>query len=411
MPRNALEDSTEGRRHAAGAGRGTGRSIPLQAAAAGVLAAFVGFSSSFAVIVEGLSTVGATQSQTASGLMAVSVAMGLCAILLSLRTRMPISIAWSTPGGALLAASTAPSEGFAAVIGAFLLAGGLTVLAGLWRPLGRAVASIPGPLANAMLAGVLLPLCLAPVQAVIEFPALGLAIVVTWALVGRLNKLYAMPAAVLVTGILIFATTEITAAELGPLWQAPEFVVPEFSLAAMIGIGLPLFLVTMASQNIPGIAVLKANGYRPEPSPLFSWTGGFSLLAAPFGGHGVNLAAITAAICAGEEAGPDRARRYWSAVIGGAIYVLLGLGAGAATAFIGASPPILIQAVAGLALLGALGASLMAAVSEPGDREPALVTFLVTASSVSVLGVSGAFWGLLAGGALYALQRFRRSKS
>lgn len=380
----------------------------LQAVVAGLLSAFVGTASSFAVIVQGLTAVGASQAQAASGLMALSVAMGLCAIWLSLRTKMPISIAWSTPGGALLATTGAIEGGFAAAVGAFILCGVLIVLAGTWRPLGRWVAAIPPALANAMLAGVLLGLCLAPVKAVAEFPLLGLTIVVTWALVAKWKRLYAVPAAVVVTVILIAATTTLPPGALDDIRPRPEFVMPGFSLGALVGIALPLFIVTMASQNIPGMAVLHANHYRPDPGPLFRTTGLFSIAAAPFGGHAVNLAAITAALCASPEAHPDPQRRYWAAVVAGVAYLLFGLGAHAATAFISASPPVLIQAVAGLALLGAFASSLLGAVSDTRDREAAVITFLVTASGLTFFGISGAFWGLIAGGAVLALTRWRQ---
>lgn len=381
----------------------------VQALAAGLLAAFVGFASSFAVIIQGLTTVGASQAEAASGLMALSISMGVCAIWLSLRTRLPISVAWSTPGAALLATSGALEGGFAVAVGAFLVTGLLIVLAGMWKPLGRWVAAIPAPLANAMLAGVLFGLCVAPVRAVAQMPLLGLAIVITWAVVGRINRLYAVPASVLVAAILIASTTDISASSMGSLWPHPVLIVPSFSFAAVIGIALPLFIVTMASQNIPGIAVLNVNGYRPDPSPLFRTTGIFSLFSAPFGGHAVNLAAITAALCAGEDAHPDPKRRYWAAIVAGLLYIVFGLLAGAATAFISASPPILIEAVAGLALLGAFGSALMAAVSAPEGREAAVVTFIVTAAGLSFLGISGAFWGLVAGGAMLALQRWRKA--
>lgn len=284
----------------------------------------------------------------------------------------------------------------------------LIVLAGTWRPLGRWVAAIPPALANAMLAGVLLGLCLAPVKAVAEFPLLGLTIVVTWALVAKWKRLYAVPAAVVVTVILIAATTTLPPGALDDIRPHPEFAMPAFSLGALVGIALPLFIVTMASQNIPGMAVLHANDYRPDPGPLFRTTGLFSIAAAPFGGHAVNLAAITAALCASPEAHPDPQRRYWAAVVAGVAYLLFGLGAHAATAFISASPPILIQAVAGLALLGAFASSLMGAVSDTRDREAAVITFLVTASGLTFFGISGAFWGLIAGGAVLALTRWRQ---
>lgn len=380
----------------------------MPAIAAGLLSAFVGFASSFAVILQGLTAVGASQAQAASGLMALSLAMGFCAILLSWKTRLPISIAWSTPGGALLASSAIAEGGFNAAVGAFIACGILLTIAGIWKPLGRAVAAIPAALANAMLAGILLGLCLAPVKAVAAMPVAGLSIVIVWALVAKWKRLYAMPAAVLVTLGFILAGGEISADKLGSLWPQAEFIMPVFSPSAMLGIALPLFIVTMASQNIPGIAVLQANGYRPDPTPLFRATGIFSLMAAPFGGHAVNLAAITAAICAGPEAHPDPNKRWVAALVAGIFYVLFGLAATAATAVFSAAPPILIQAVAGLALLGAFASSLVAALSDAQSREAAAITFIVAASGLTLFGIGGAFWGLIAGGAMLALARWRR---
>jgi benzoate membrane transport protein len=373
---------------------------------AGLLAAFVGFASSFPVIIAGLTHVGASRAEAASGLVALSVAMGICGILLSLQRRMPISVAWSTPGAALLATTPIPDGGFPAAVGAFLACGLLIVVAGLWKPLGRWVAAIPSALANAMLAGVLFGLCLAPVEAVAAYPLLGLAIVVAWAIVARLRRLLAVPAAVLVAAILIAATSDLAPGAMDAIAPDLVFVMPRFDAAAMVGIALPLFIVTMASQNIPGIAVLAANGFRPAPGPLFTATGLFSILAAPFGSHAINLAAITAALCAGEDAHPERNKRWAAAVVAGLGYVGFGLAAGAATAFIAASPPILIEAVAGLALLGVFGGAISAIAAEPRDREAAAITFLVTASGITFLGIGGAFWGLVAGGAFMALARW-----
>ncbi len=390
-----------------GVPRASGQGISIEAFSAGLLASFVGFASSFAVVIQGLTAVGATQAEAASGLMALSVAMGVCGIVLSVKKRQPISIAWSTPGAALLASTAAPAGGFATAVGAFLVSSLLIIVAGLWKPLGRVVAAIPTPLANAMLAGVLLSLCLAPVKAVAAAPVYGLAIVIIWALVAKWKRLLAVPAAVIMTVGIITATVDVSHIDMRALWPQPILIVPQFDLSAVIGIALPLFIVTMASQNIPGIAVLNVNGYRPEPGPLFSITGFFSLLSAPFGAHAVNLAAITAALCAGPDAHPDPARRYWASIVCGVFYVIFGLCAGAATAFISAAPPILIQAVAGLALLGALCSSLLGAVSDVRNREAAIITFTVTAAGLSFFGISGAFWGLLAGGAIYALTRWR----
>lgn len=380
----------------------------VQAAAAGLLAAFVGFASSFAVVVHGLRAAGASEAEAASGLMAVAIAMGVCGIYLSLRTRLPISVAWSTPGAALLASSQMVDGGFPAAVGAFLVAGMLVVIAGQWKPLARAVAAIPASLANAMLAGILLMLCLAPVKAVAQMPMIALPIVVVWAIMARFKRLFAVPVAVLVTVVAIVLTAD-TSVSIGSLWPQPIFITPVFTIPSLIGIAIPLFIVTMASQNIPGMAVLALNDFRPDAGPLFTATGLFSLLAAPFGGHAVNLAAITAALCAGPDAHRDPARRYWSALVAGGVYVVFGLLAGLATALIAVSPPVLIEAVAGLALLGAFGNSLLAAVAEPSDREAAVITFVVAASGLTLFGIGGAFWGLVAGGAIRTLGRIKFS--
>jgi benzoate membrane transport protein len=376
---------------------------------AGLLSAFVGFASSFFIILQGLTAVGASQAEAVSGLIALSISMGLGGIYLSLKSRLPISMAWSTPGAALLATTGAVEGGFAAAVGAFLATAGLIVLAGVWKPFGRWVASIPGPLANAMLAGVLMAFCLAPVRALAEAPALTLPIIAAWVVTWKFKRLYAVPAALLVTAGIVVSETDPAAMADIAFWPTLGLVMPDFSLAAMIGIALPLFIVTMASQNIPGIAVLNANEYHPAPGPLFAKTGLFSLASAPFGGHAVNLAAITAALCAGEDAHPDPERRYWSAVVAGATYVVFGLLAGAITSFFAAAPSLLITAVAGLALLGTFATALTAAVAEQEDRIAAAITFLVTASGLAFFGIGSAFWGLMAGLGMFALTRWRRA--
>ncbi|WP_049736288.1 benzoate/H(+) symporter BenE family transporter [Rhizobium ecuadorense] len=385
------------------------KDFSVQALFMGLLTAFVGSASSFAVVLHGLEAVGATDAQAASGLMALSISMGVCAIVLCAATRLPISIAWSTPGAALLA-STGPIEGgFNAAVGAFLICGALIVVAGLFKPLGRAVAAIPAPLANAMLSGVLIGLCFAPVKAIGFNPLLGLPIVIAWIVVGAFKRLWAVPAALAAFVLVLTFGVDIPDGALNSLEQSlvptAEIIPPVFNLAGLVSIALPLFIVTMASQNIPGIAVLKVNHYDPKPGPLFAVTGFFSLLSAPFGGHAVNLAAITAAMCAGQDAHADPKRRYWAALIAGIGYIILGLLAGAVTAFVALAPPILIEAVAGLALVGAFSSSAMSAFQAPESREAAAITFLVTASGVSFGGISGAFWGLIAGGLMLALSR------
>lgn len=390
------------------------KDFSVQSLFMGLLTAFVGFASSFAVVLHGLQAVGASDQQAASGLMALSISMGLCAIVLSSVTRLPVSIAWSTPGAALLASTGAVEGGFNAATGAFLVCGVLIVIAGLFKPLGNAVAAIPAPLANAMLAGVLIGLCFAPIKAIGFNPSLGLPIIIAWIVVGAFRRLWAVPAALLAFALVLAFGVDIPDGALASVEQSlvpsPEFVAPVFNLAGLVSIALPLFVVTMASQNIPGIAVLKVNHYDPKPGPLFAVTGVFSLLSAPFGGHAVNLAAITAAMCAGQDAHADPSRRYWAALISGVGYVVLGLLAGAVTAFVALAPPILIEAVAGLALVGAFSGSAVAAFQAPESREAAAITFLVTASGVSFGGVSGAFWGLVAGGLMLALSRIVQAR-
>jgi benzoate membrane transport protein len=385
------------------------RTSLLQPVTAGFLAAIVGFGSAFPIVLQGLAGVGASPAQAASGLLALCVVTGLLGAAHSIATRQPVSIAWSTPGAALLISTGVPDGGFAAAAGAFMVAALLVVLAGLWKPFGRAVVGIPMSLASAMLGGVLLTLCLAPVKAVGAAPELALPIVIVWALGWRFARLYAVPLAVLVTvGIVVFATP-IPAGALADIWPKPVLVMPEFTLSAAVSIALPLFIVTMASQNVPGLAVMRGNGYQPDVGPVFISTGLFSGITALFGGHAVNLAAITAALCAGPESHPDPARRWIAPVASGVAYLLLGLFAGFASAFIAASPPLLIQAVAGLALLSSLAGAVTSAMSKEDERVPAIVTFVTTASGVGFFGIGSAFWGLVAGGLLLMLQRAGRS--
>jgi benzoate membrane transport protein len=381
------------------------RAPVLQPISAGLLAAVIGFASTFALVLQGFVAVGASAAQAASGLLAVCIVKGFVAIWLSRRSRMPISIAWSTPGAALLVATGAFAGGFPVAVGAFLGASALVVLAGLVRPFGRAVERIPVPLASAMLAGILLPLCLAPARAVMLDPALALPIIATWVVALRLARPFAVPLAVLVTIIAVIATSPIAEMDASLLAPRPVFVVPVFTIEAMIGLALPLFLVTMASQNVPGLAVLAANGYRPAVSPIFLTTGIASAVASIAGGHLVNLAAITAALCAGPDAHPDPAKRWIAAASAGFAYILLGLSAGLAAAFIAATPPILIEAVAGLALLASFGAAIQTALAREDDRLAALVTFVTTASGAALLGIGAPFWGLIAGGAVMAITR------
>jgi len=380
------------------------RDTTPQTLGTGLLVALVGYASSVAVVVQGLAAVGASPAQIASGLLLLALAKSVAAIGLSLRLRMPVSVAWTTPGMALLAATGPVPGGFPAAVGAFLVVGLMVMAVAAARPLGRLVEAIPKPLANGMLAGILLQLCLAPFAALAVAPGPVLAVLATWVAVGRFARLWAVPAAVAVAVALTALERPFAGVAAADLLPAPVLVAPAFGWEAMAGIALPLFVVTMASQNIPGLAVLQAFGYRPRTAPLFLGTGLASALAAPFGAPTVNLAAITAALCAGPDAHPDPDRRYAAAVWAGVGYLAFGALAGATAVLVAVSPPVLIGAVAGLALIGAFGGAVRGAVEGEGDRTPALVAFLVTASGVSALGIGSAFWGLLLGAALHAVR-------
>lgn len=376
----------------------------LAPVAAGFLAALVAYSASFSVIVQGLSGVGASPEQVASGLLVLSVAMGLCGVAYSLLTRMPMNIAWSTPGAAFLAAAGVPEGGFAGAVGAFVVAGALTLVAGLIRPLARAIAAVPASLTSAMLAGILFPLCLAPVQAMAETPVAAGAIALTFVLVSIRRPLFAVPAATVVTIGFMIAAFPRGEAPLGPLLASPVFVAPQFHLSAMIGLGLPLFVISMASQNVPGLSIMRANGYRPAPGPLFATLGTLSAATAPFGVHSMILAAMTAALCAGDAAGPDRSLRWVAGVACGAFYVVFGLTAALIVAF-AASAPLLVATIAGLALMPVFAASVRVALERDEEREAAAICFVTTASGIAFFGISAAVWGLAAGGLVLVLRR------
>lgn len=376
---------------------------------AGVLSAIVGYASSFTLVLAGLRAVGASPDQAASGLLATCLGIGVAGAVLTLRHRMPVAIAWSTPGAALLVGAGPVPGGFPAAVGAFVVCAALTVVAGLVPWLTRAIAAIPRPVAGAMLAGILVPLCTAPVRALVDLPTLAAPVILTWAVLLRFARGWAVPGGLVAAVAALALTGQGGGLADATLRPTVAWTVPAFDLGAVVGIALPLFLVTMAGQNVPGAAVLSSYGY---PAPLRSalvTTGLVSAAGAPFGGHQVNLAAITAALTAGPEAHPDPRRRWIATLALAGGQVLLGLGAGVATALVLLSPPVLVIAVAGLALLPALGSALGNAVADPAMLLPAVVTFVVTASGVAVLGIGAAFWGLLAGLAALLVSRRRRS--
>ncbi|WP_170560980.1 benzoate/H(+) symporter BenE family transporter [Ruegeria atlantica] len=381
---------------------------PVQTISTGLVVAVVGFFSSFPIVLQGLVSMGASEAEAASGLMMAAVAMGVTAIVVSLWYRQPISVAWSTPGAALLAVSATPLAGFSDAVGAFLCAGALTVIAGMWRPLGRLAAAIPTTLAQAMLGGVLLPLCIIPFRAAVELPWQALPVILTWFIAGRINRLIAVPAAVIAAAIVVVVNSGDGSVRPEHLVAAPVWTMPTFSIASAIGIGIPLFIVTMATQNIPGIAVMRSFGYVPSAGRLFSAVGGASILSSAFGAPATCLAAITAAMCSNEDSHPDPNQRYWSAVMAGLFYCVFGVFAVAITGFAAHADPLLMGTLTGIALIGVLANATFAALEVPAEREAAVLTFAITASGITVFGLGAAVWGLAAGGIAYLVTK--RSK-
>lgn len=322
--------------------------------------------------------------------------MGLTCIFLSLRYRVPVVTAWSTPGAAMLI-TTAAGVSMQEAIGAFLVSGALIALCGFTGWFERAINHIPMSIASAMLAGILLRFGLDIFIAMKTQFVMTFAMFCAYLIVRRVMPRYAVIFA-LILGMVIAGAQGLLRIDTLRLQLAePVLTLPQFSLSALVGVALPLFVVTMASQNVPGVAIMRASGYSVPVSPLIGWTGTATLLLAPFGAFALNLAAITAAICMGREAHEDPAKRYVAAVVAGGFYIAIGLFGATVSALFAAFPQELVLAIAGLALLGTIGNGLAAALTSEKQREPALITFLVTASNVTLFGIRAAFWGLVAG--------------
>ncbi|WP_394687283.1 benzoate/H(+) symporter BenE family transporter [uncultured Xanthomonas sp.] len=389
------------------AARALWRDASLPALIAGFVTVLVGFTSSAAIVFEAARSVGASQAQIASWMWALGLGMGLTCIGLSLRYRMPVVTAWSTPGAALLIGSGGGLP-LSDAIGAFVVVAVLSALAGFSGLFERLLRRIPLSLASAMLAGVLLRFGLDVFVAMQHQLAMALAMFATYLLGRRTFPRYAVIATLLV-GIAVAAGSGTLHLEAAQLRLAqPVLVWPTLSWQALFGIALPLFVVTMTSQNLPGVAAIRASGYAVPISPTIGWIGVVNTLLAPFGAYGLNLAAITAAICMGREAQEDPQRRYMAAVFAGVFYLLIGVFGATVAALFAAFPRELVMAIAGIALFGTIGNSLASALREEHEREPALIAFLVTASGLSLFGIGAALWGLLAGAATLAL--WRRSR-
>lgn len=385
------------------------RDLSLSAFTAGFVAVLVGFTSSVALVFQAAQAFGATPAQITSWMWALGLGVGLCCLVPSLLLRKPVMVAWSTPGAAVLAsAGMAGSFTMPEAVGAFLVCAALITLCGVTGWFEKLMDRIPMEIAAALLAGVLARFGLQAFGAAQTALGMVLVMLAAYLLGRRLLPRYAV--------VLTLLAGVAWAAALGRMewsrvqWELalPVFTAPQFTWQAFVSLALPLFVVTMASQNMPGVAVIRATGYALPVSRLVSMTGIATLLLAPFGGYALNFSAITAAICMGPEAHEDKSRRYTAAVVCGAIYLVIGIFGAVVTGLLTAFPPELVLAIAGLALLGSIGGGLASALKEETNREAALITFLVTLSGVVIAGVGSAFWGVAAGVVALFVQKYGR---
>lgn len=363
---------------------------------AGSVASITGTAASIGVVLSALTALGATAAQVATAVSVMLFLYGALSIILSSRYKQPISIVWSTPGAALLVASGTLGLGFQNAVGAFLVTGVLLTITGLWPALGRFVSSIPKPIASAMLAGVIFPFCTAPFVSIHDYAGIMLPVLIVWLVLYRFATVWAAPVAVTLTFVLI--AVQLGVQEPTGSWL-PElaFVTPTFSIAAIAGIAVPLYLVTMASQNIPGIAIMKTFDFQVPFKPVLLWTGIATVAGSVFGTFALNLAAITAALNANEQAHKEPSRRWLASTFGGVLYIALAFVVGPLVSLVLSVPRDLILAAAGIALFGTMINSISTAVETVELRMPAIITFLVGASGLALFGVGPGFWALLAG--------------
>lgn len=381
--------------------------LPFPTLMSGFVAVLVGYASSAAIIWQAAAAAQATPTQIAGWMTALGLAMGISTLALTLWRKAPVLTAWSTPGAALLV-SGLEHVTLAQAVGVFVFANALIVLCGVTGLFARLMKIIPHSLAAAMLAGILLRFGLQAFVSLQQHLLLCGSMLLAWLVVKAFAPRYAVIAALIAGCAVALLRDEIAAAPLSFAVVVPEFIAPQFTPSLLISVGIPFFLVTMASQNAPGFATLQAGGYPVPVSPLIIFTGGLALLLSPFGVYSICIAAITAAICQSPDAHPDPKERWRASATAGVFYLLAGIFGGSITALMGALPMAWIQMLAGLALLSTLSGSLVQALAQENERDAAIVTFLVTASGMTLIGIGSAFWGLLFGGLCYAVLSLRR---
>ncbi|UNX75899.1 benzoate/H(+) symporter BenE family transporter [Klebsiella aerogenes] len=376
--------------------------LPIPTLLAGFVAVLVGYASSAAIIWQAAAAAGADAGQIAGWMTALGLAMGVSTLVLTLWRKVPILTAWSTPGAALLVSGLQGAT-LAQAVGIFVFANALILLCGVTGLFARLMKIIPHSLAAAMLAGILLRFGLQAFSGLQDNLLLCGGMFAAWLLCKALYPRFAVVAALAIGGIIALLTGALSPMTNDMVFVAPRWITPQFTPSLLLSVGVPFFLVTMASQNAPGLATIQASGYRVPVSPLIVFTGALALLFSPFGVYSVCIAAITAAICQSPDAHPDAGKRWLAAAAAGFFYLVAGLFGGSITALMAALPPVWIQMLAGLALLGTISGSLYQALGNENERDAAVVTFLVTASGVSLAGVGSAFWGLVIGGISYML--------
>ncbi|MDF9618032.1 benzoate/H(+) symporter BenE family transporter [Pseudomonas entomophila] len=382
----------------------------LSAVVAGCIATLISYAGPLVIIFHAAEAAGLSHARLSSWVWAVSLGSGALGLLLSLRYRAPVVIAWSIPGSALLVTAL-PQLGLAQAVGAYLVANLILLLIGLSGAFDRLVARLPGSIAAGLQAGILFSFGIEVFRALPVQPLLVLAMFVTYVLMRRTQPRYAVAAVLAVGALVTLASGEFHGGELVLALASPQWVAPQFSLLATLNLALPLVLVALTGQFMPGMAVLRNAGYGTPASPLISASAVVGALLAPFGCHGLNLAAVTASLCTGREAHEDSRRRYVAAVAGSVLYLVLGIAGATLISLFAAFPAALVATLAGLALYGAISEALTRSLADPGERDAGLFTFLVTASGVAFLGLSAAFWGLLFGLLAHALGSLRRPRA
>lgn len=385
------------------------RALNLNAILTGALIVIIGSSAALVLVIQAGRAGNVTESQLESWVFMTVVGTGVASILMSLWFRQPIQAAWSTPGAALLVEVLAGYK-FSDAVGAFLIAGLAVLVLGLTGLFGRVMSLVPNSVILGMLGGVLLRFGLGLFNAIPQQAGLVIAMIVVFFVLRRIN--FRAPTVIaLIVGIIIAALSgQIDLSTVRPAITLPQITAPTFSVEALLGLAIPMFVLAISAQNAPGLAVLRKDGYDANINQMLVWTGGVSTITSLWGSHGITLAAITAALATGPEAHPDKDKRYSVSVMAGTFYVIVGLFGSTAVALFAALPAALISTIAGLGLFNAISASIVGAISDPDSRDGGIAAFLCTAASFKLLGIAAPFWGLVAGMAVHTIMHYRRPK-